>query len=143
MKVRVQRWLTAAGSITAGLFLLVSLECDQSAGRPAAARPHAARQSYIVQAASAAAAGAAVLRAGGHVGRELGVIRAVGAQLDPRELAALNAERVPQLAVYADDAVRASSLPGTLPETYYPSEVAARQLHVGGITGTGVTVAVV
>ena len=38
--------------------------------------------------------------------------------------------------------VVASSM-GTLPETYYPSEVDAANLHVGGMTGRGVTVAVI
>jgi subtilisin family serine protease len=49
---------------------------------------------------------------------------------------------VPLLEVYDDAQVHASSL-GTLPETYYPSEIGAQQLHLGNITGTGVTVAVV
>ena len=50
---------------------------------------------------------------------------------------------LPGLHVYLDAPVAASSVKGTLPETYYPSEVAAKDLQVGGVTGAGVTVAVV
>src|SRR6185312_5874940 len=50
---------------------------------------------------------------------------------------------LPGLQVYADAPVGATSVQGTLPETYYPSEVAAKDLQVGGVTGAGVTVAVV
>ncbi|HVH83505.1 MAG TPA: hypothetical protein VM713_04215, partial [Steroidobacteraceae bacterium] len=94
---------------------------------------------YIVQARSAAEAGSAVRQAGGEVRGELTVIRAVSALLDARELAALRRASIPFLNVYDDTQVHATSL-GTLPETYYPSEIAARDLQVGGITGTGVTV---
>src|SRR5580658_6378428 len=122
MKVQPKRWLAAA-SVIAGIVLLVSLECDVPAARLAAGAAHAVRQAYIVQASSAAAAADAVSRAGGHLTRELAVIRAVGAELDARELAALTAAGVPQLEVYTDSAVKASAVQGTLPETYYPSEV--------------------
>jgi serine protease AprX len=142
MKVQPKRWLAAA-SVIAGIVLLVSLECDVPAARLAAGAAHAVRQAYIVQATSAATAADAVARAGGHLTRQLAVIRAVGAELDARELAALTAAGVPQLEVYTDSAVKASAVQGTLPETYYPSEVAARQLQVGGVTGAGITVAVV
>jgi serine protease AprX len=143
MKVQPNRWLAAAGSVIAGFVLLVSLQRDAPAARLASAGAHAVRQTYIVQATSVAAAADAVAHAGGHVTRELAVIRAVGAELDARSLAALTASGVPQLEVYEDSAVKASALSGTLPETYYPSEVAAQQLQVGGVTGAGVTVAVV
>jgi len=99
------------------------------------------RQRYIVQSVSADAARDAVSRAGGVVTGDLSVIRAVAASLDEHELAALRAEQVAQLHIYNDTAVVASSL-GALPETYYPSEVDAANLHVGGMTGRGVTVAV-
>src|ERR1700704_5338215 len=100
------------------------------------------RHRYIVQAESAAAARDAVLRAGGVVSGDLSVIRAVAAALDEHEIGALRSEQLPQLQIYNDSAVVASSL-GTLPETYYPSEVDAANLHVGGMTGRGVTVAVI
>jgi serine protease AprX len=73
---------------------------------------------------------------------DLSVIRAVAAQLDEREMAALRGAGLPKLNVYNDSAVVASSM-GTLPETYYPSEVDAANLQAGGMTGRGVTVAVI
>ncbi|HTD74999.1 MAG TPA: hypothetical protein VK652_15845, partial [Steroidobacteraceae bacterium] len=100
------------------------------------------RHRYIVQADTADAARDAVLRAGGVVNGDLSVIRAVAAALDEREINALRSEQNSGLHIYNDSAVVASSL-GTLPETYYPSEVDAANLHVGGMTGRGVTVAVI
>src|ERR1700690_3309911 len=99
------------------------------------------RHRYIVQSQSAEAARDAVRHAGGLVTGDLSVIRAVAASLDEHEMAALRAQPVSQLRIYNDTAVVASSL-GALPETYYPSEVDAANLHVGGMTGRGVTVAV-
>ncbi|HXP66611.1 MAG TPA: S8 family serine peptidase, partial [Steroidobacteraceae bacterium] len=104
------------------------------------ATPHI-RERYIVQAESAGAARDAVSRAGGLVTADLSIIRAVAAALDEREMAALRADQVPLLHVYDDSSVAASSR-GTLPETYYPTEVDAANLHLGGMTGRGVTVAV-
>src|ERR1700727_3365516 len=101
-----------------------------------------ARRHYIVQSQSSEMARNAVSVAGGIVTGDLSVIRAVAAALDEREIAALRAEPLPQLHVYDDSAVVASSM-GTLPETYYPSEVDAANLQVGGMTGRGVTVAVI
>jgi len=80
------------------------------------------------------------VRVGGLVTGDLSIIRAVGAALDDRELEALRAADVPRLRIFEDSAVQASS--SRLPETNYPSEVAASDLHVGGVTGRGVTVAV-
>ncbi|HXP27274.1 MAG TPA: hypothetical protein VN891_15895, partial [Steroidobacteraceae bacterium] len=101
-----------------------------------------ARRHYIVQSQSSEMARNAVSVAGGIVTGDLSVIRAVAAALDEREIAALRAEQLPQLHVYDDSTVIASSM-GTLPETYYPSEVDAANLQVGGMTGRGVTVAVI
>ena len=143
MKVHTQRRLATAGAFAIGLLLAVCLERDAASDGRSAPSMHGTAHAYIVQAPSAAAAASAVAHAGGQVTRELAVIRAVGAKLDAGELAALRAARIPQLEVYADSAVAASAAPGSLPETYYPSEVEAQQLQVGGITGTGVTVAVV
>src|SRR6185436_14867585 len=98
------------------------------------------RQDYIVQAASVDLARQAVEKAGGVVTGDLSIIRAVGASLDAQELAKLNANPVDGLRVYEDAAVTASAT--ALPETYYPQEVAATTLHKGGLTGRGVTVAV-
>src|SRR5450631_215414 len=99
------------------------------------------RHRFIVQAESADTAHDAVAHAGGVVTGDLSVIRAVAASLDEHEMAALRTAQVPQLHIYDDSAVVASSL-GALPETFYPSEVDAANLHVGGMTGRGVTVAV-
>src|ERR1700685_1732624 len=87
---------------------------------PAALAPQ--RHRYIVQSSSADAARSAVQDAGGVVTCDLSVIRAVGAALDDRELAALRVPRFPRLQVYDDTQVVASSAAGVLPETYYPSE---------------------
>jgi serine protease AprX len=147
MKVQQNRWLLAAGAITG--ILSLSLLAGGDVPRPVAhalgraAAVAEARQTYIVQARSAAEAGRAVTQAGGKVRGDLAVIRAVSALLDAHELAALRTADVPGLEVYADSKVNASSVHGVLPETYYPSEIGAQGLHVGGITGTGVTVAVV
>ncbi|HZE95180.1 MAG TPA: S8 family serine peptidase, partial [Gemmatimonadales bacterium] len=100
------------------------------------------RQDYIVQAESVEVARSAVVRVGGVVTGDLSIIRAVGAALDDRELEALRASDVPRLRIFEDSPVQSSSAAGVLPETNYPSEVAASNLHVGGVTGRGVTVAV-
>jgi len=98
------------------------------------------RQDYIVQAESVEVARSAVMHVGGVVTGELSIIRAVGAALDDRELEALHASDIPRLRIFEDAPVQASS--NHLPETNYPSEVAASNLHLGGVTGRGVTVAV-
>src|SRR5437868_6760910 len=109
---------------------------------PALAVPVGERSPYIVQAATADIARSAVLKVGGVVTGDLSIIRAVGASLDDRELLALHAAAIPALRIFEDSAVNASSVAGALPETYYPAEVAAKDLQVGGVTGSGVTVAV-
>lgn len=138
MKVRPRNWLATAATL--GLILAVSPGRDAPVVRVANAAAAPLRQAYIVQAASDSAAAQAVRRVGGEIVRNLAVIRAVSARLDDAQAAALRGSGVAGLGLYADGTVTAS---GTLPETYYPSEVAARQLHLGGTTGTGVTVAVV
>ncbi|HEY0339925.1 MAG TPA: S8 family serine peptidase, partial [Steroidobacteraceae bacterium] len=109
---------------------------------PAPAVTVGERSPYIVQAATADIARGAVLKVGGVVTGDLSIIRAVGASLDDRQLMALHAADIPALRIFEDTPVNASSVTGTLPETYYPSEVAAKDLQVGGVTGSGVTVAV-
>ena len=156
-------WLPAVGAIAALLSAVVLIiPSDRPAAAPerAAAAPLRASMAqppaaaaetesvpqgrrYIVQAQSADLARAAVQGAGGAATSDLSVIRAVGAVLDDRELAALNEQKVAGLQVYHDTEVQASSAAGALPETYYPSEVDAAELHIGGMTGRGVTVAVI
>jgi serine protease AprX len=103
--------------------------------------PTGVRHDYIVQAASVERAREAVIKTGGVVTGELEIIRAVGAALDDRELASLWNDPVPGLCVY-DDATVSASGAAALPETYYPTEVGANTMHNGGLTGRGVTVAV-
>src|SRR5277367_3620826 len=100
------------------------------------------RSPFIVQAATVDIARSAVLKVGGLVTGDLSIIRAVGASLDERELLALHAEDIPALRIFEDTPVKASSVTGSLPETYYPTEVAAKDLQAGGVNGAGVTVAV-
>src|SRR5258708_6589451 len=162
-RYRLLHWLLTAGVLGVALSLIASSHhnpggvpvANAPAAPTAAAKPRTVaslpahsgvaandpRHHYIVQSASADAARDAVLRAGGVVTGDLSVIRAVAASLNELEMAALRAAQVAQLHIYNDTAVAASSL-GALPETYYPSEVDAANLHVGGMTGRGVTVAV-
>src|ERR1700704_4189638 len=168
MTTKTRLWLLAAGAASVLLALLaLTLRSDApppspvtvvsrpvipipvaAAPAPARATPAPAvvqvgvRQDYIVQADSVEVARSAVVRVGGVVTGDLSIIRAVGAALDDRELEALRASDVPRLRIFEDSPVQASSAPGVLPETNYPSEVAASNLHVGGVTGRGVTVAV-
>jgi serine protease AprX len=83
-----------------------------------------------------------VLKVGGAITGDLSIIRAVGASLDDNQLMALHAADIPGLRIFQDTQVQASSITGALPETYYPSEVDASNLHLGGVTGAGVTVAI-
>ena len=161
MSTRRGHWLLALGAVgVLGTVTALTLRSDPAAA-PSAARVlvplpvqsplpvelpatnAVERKSYIVQAESAAAARSAVQRSGGAVTADLEVIRAVGATLNGRELSALRHQRNAHLQIYDDTAVRASSAAAALPETYYPSEIDASQLHIGGVTGGGVTVAVV
>jgi len=161
-KARRGYWLLTAGALGVLLSaLVINFRGDRSATpnaahQPAPARAEASlpkapaavaqvheRHPYIVQADSADAARIAVQDVGGAVTGDLSVIRAVAASLDDGELAALRAERSARLQIYDDTPVSASSTGGALPETYYPSEVDASSMHIGGLTGRGVTVAVV
>lgn len=83
---------------TAALYRLLSAGMLCLAIGSAAA---AGAQGYIVQGADLSSAKAAVLQAGGQVTHELGVIRAVGAQLTPQQLDALRAA-APELRIRAD-----------------------------------------
>ena len=114
----------------------------RAAQPPAPVQQVGERSPYIVQAATADIARSAVLKVGGVVTGDLSIIRAVGASLDDDQLMALHAADIPALRIFEDTPVKASSIMGTLPETFYPSEVAAKQLQAGGVTGSGVTVAV-
>src|SRR5688500_19374980 len=75
--------------------------------RPQNNAPIGVRQSYIVQASRTDLARRAVERAGGIVIGELDIIRAVGAELNSRELATLQNDSVEGLRVYDDATVTA------------------------------------
>jgi len=129
-------------------------------------------QRYVVQARDAGQAGSAVLRAGGAVVADLGVINAVGAELSAAQADELRGKS--GLRLYADVAVKVSaaktktetttttsdftrtvSADGQLSyseiqRSYldvvdypHPALVGAPEVHNAGITGKGVTVAVV
>ena len=142
-----------AGSTVAAVFALTILGRQDHAvlaTAPNATTPsgnvgvatHAQRRDYIVQADTVPSAREAVWRAGGVVGGDIALINAVQASLDLRSLTALRAADEPHVRIYDDTPVRASSVTGSLPETYYPTEVSASDMHKGGVTGRGVTVAV-
>lgn len=102
--------------------------------------------SYIVQADSATAARTAVAGVGGRVTHELGVIAAVGAELNETQLARLASAG---MRLHLSRDLEAAGKPGggggpsepTIPETYYPRLIGAENLHGGGITGEGVGIA--
>lgn len=125
--VRGRRWLLGIGTLTILLILAAwALWTDTpvtpaavpapvstrsaAAQQPQPARaadvarhtPAGVRHDYIVQASSIELARSAVERAGGVITGEIGIIRAVGAALDERELAALWEEPVAGLRVYED-----------------------------------------
>jgi serine protease AprX len=167
--VRRKRWLLAAGALGVALTFAVLIpqreetsptvvpsvprlaQVAAAAPEPTAhvatteskapSAPAGVRQNYIVQAATVSLAHDAVTRAGGVITGELGIIRAVGAELDSSELAKLQEKPVDRLRIYDDAAVTSSSTTPP-PETYYPTQVGAATMHTGGVTGRGVTVAV-
>ena len=75
---------------------------------------------------------------GGKVTHELGIINAVGAELTVKQEAELAASG---LRLYPAQSVQTAGQPQ--PDTIYPALVGADVLHVQGITGEGVTVAVI
>lgn len=98
----------------------------------------AVTDSFIVQASSGAAAKTAVTRVGGRVTDILDIINAVGAELTVEQAAQLRSLRG-KIKVFPNKKLNVS---GSAAETYYPSLVGAAELHEQGITGNGVTLAV-
>jgi len=94
--------------------------------------------SYIVQASSADAAEMAVIKIGGRVTATLNIINAVGAVLSEEQADSLRSQAA-QITVFKDETLEVSS---SVHETFYPSLVGADRLHEAGITGKGVTIAV-
>ncbi|MDQ5857609.1 MAG: S8 family peptidase, partial [Acidobacteriota bacterium] len=118
--------------------VLVSLAGNGSHSRSASeVRPPASGRIVIVQARDLASAAAAVRAAGGKLVHELGIINAVAAELTPAQVTQLSQSN----AVSRIDENHQVEVAGAL-ETYYPTIIGADLLHVAGIDGSGVTVAV-
>ena len=112
--------------------------------------------SYIVQGGSLEAAKSAVIAVDGEITHELGVIRAVAADLTPKQLDAIELDRGVRR-VYGNAGIEAAGKPpkdrgGSDEEdsgmagsgyTEFPALVDADQLHDQGIDGWGVTIAIV
>ncbi len=91
----------------------------------------------IVQCASAAEAEALVKSVGGTVSHDLAIIDAVAAPLTHSQLKAVRARGA---RTYGDAKVEVAGTP--YPNSAYPTLIGAATLHQQGITGAGVTVAV-
>ncbi len=123
------------------------LAADQS-------EPAVATASYIVQADSIAIAKDAVIAVDGKVTHELGIINAVGALLSAEQFGELSRnsrlkiQRDRSAGVAAATLLSSTNLAksesvGAGPSTFMSTVVGASELHLKGIIGTGVTVAVV
>ena len=135
-----------------GIALLAALLIGVSALRPA---PDADRPSYIVQGRSLPAIAALVERHGGTITHELGVIRAVAADLSRADVENLRQHR-DVLRIYHNGAVYAAGKPdkggdkggpgtngaGSAIDTYYTKVVNGQALHLLGIDGRGIGIAV-
>ena len=94
--------------------------------------------SVIVQGKDLADVRAAVESAGGEITHELGVIRSVGAVLTESQLEGL--EETPGLRIHENRSVEVAGKPGVV--SYFPQVIGADLLHLEGVTGRGVTIAV-
>jgi len=129
---------TAAAGVLSLLALLTSVFAFHADSvQPVVAAPQTA--SYIIQADSLETAVELVRQVGGKVSDELGIIRAVGAVLTPRQVEMLRAHGG-RVKVFEDGKVSVSST--NVPETYFPALIGATDLHGAGIDGRGVTIAV-
>jgi serine protease AprX len=93
---------------------------------------------YIVQADSLEIARQAVEALGADITHELGIINAVGVTLSPEQFGELSKDS--RLRIEED---RKAGVSSSAPSTFYPMLSGAADLHDQGITGHGVTVAVV
>jgi hypothetical protein len=142
--------LTTIAAATSLAFTLAACQgttvsSTQSDSARTSVAPSAQTSSYIVQAKSLAAAKAAVKRVGGMITHELGIIDAVGARLSPAQAETLRAHGS---TVFVDSMIEPTSTTtgsssGSALDTWYPTLVNADQLHAQGITGTGITIAIV
>ena len=97
------------------------------------------QSSYIIQGASLKEVMDAVIAVDGEITHELGIINAVAATLSNEQRETL--EAVDELRISHDGSVEVAGTPQ--PDTFYPSLVEADKLHNEGLTGQGVTVAVI
>ncbi|MBW7886273.1 MAG: S8 family serine peptidase, partial [Caldilineaceae bacterium] len=134
----VQRAVLKLGSWLRWM-LVASLLLGLSSSGPASASDMTTR-SVIIQAGSADDAQLLVRRAGGTVTHSLPVINAVGARLTMEQLDWLRAS-APSARVYADHQVEIAG--PLIPDSIYPTLIGAGQLHLSGITGRGIGVAVI
>ena len=96
-------------------------------------------QTYIVQGQDLNTIKVAVQAVGGEITHELSIINSVGAELTPAERRALE-QLDYSLRVYSNGSVRTAG--GSVLQAFFPSIVDADRLHSEGITGAGVTVAI-
>lgn len=127
----------AVFSFVAGIGYFSSISASVEETESHAESPKAASTSarYLIQAESLEIAKQAVEAIGGDVTHELGIINAVGATLSSEQLSHLNKDT--RLHIEADRKAGVASSP------IYPTLSGAADLHGLGITGHGVTVAVV
>jgi serine protease AprX len=135
-------------SMTAGIAFFASSDTL----REEAPAPEAT-SSFIVQGGSLESIAAIVQSVGGDITHELGVIKAVGADLTAAEVSSLRAH--PEVRrLYSNESVEVAGKPvkddgGAAPggaltdtDTHYASRVNANGLHSQGIDGTGIGIAV-
>ncbi len=124
------------------LLLAASANSSAPSATTAAVQPQVASQdgdaadSFIVQAATSAAAQAAVRSVGGRITHELGIIDGVAATLDAKQLAALR--QIRGVSTFENGTAR---IAGYVGDFWAATQVGADRLHAQGITGRGVTVA--
>ena len=102
-----------------------------------------APRSVLIQADTVSAAAGAVSSVGGKITHELGIIDAVAAELTTQQVEALQRmEGVSRIYGNRQVEVAKKPTPTEITDTIYPSRVGANRLHAEGITGAGITVAV-
>jgi serine protease AprX len=144
--MKLQRFSTLLRTMMVVVILGVLI--SPTGGGPAAAAP---TQSYIVQAATTAQAALLVEKHGGMVTSRLEIIHAVGALLSEQGVAQLRLEKG-IVAITPNGSIKISNndIPGgkdidrdkSVPSTDFPNVVGADLVWQGGVTGSGVTVAV-
>ena len=141
MKARINQLAVASmaalaliGFVGAGATIGSSQDAAVPAADSAAKRLPAG---FIVQAHDASRAASLVQSAGGEITRELAVINGVAARLTPAQLTQLRARA--DVSVTPDRSLKTA---GFVPESYYPAQVGAEALRAEGLTGRGITVAI-